>query len=127
MSFRGSYGSVQDLVLVEDVLKMSWDRRGVVCSWAPVIPSAMHMQIKVGSWDQLYFNFIIVPAAAAADEAGGGAAEQANTLHGYIRDCCAKYVNLKKLTLNLSRCIIEGELMDFELNAEEILDGIYYY
>ena len=43
----------------------------------------MHMQIKVGSWDQLYFNFIIVPAAAAADEAGGGAAG-ANTLHGYI-------------------------------------------
>ena len=36
----------------------------------------MHMQIKVGSWDQLYFNFIIVPAAAAADEAGGGAAGQ---------------------------------------------------
>ena len=33
----------------------------------------MHMQIKVGSWEQLYFNFIIVPAAAAADEAGGGA------------------------------------------------------
>ena len=85
MCFRGSYGSVQVQVLVEDVLKMSWDRRGVVCSWAPVIPSTMHMQIKVGSWDQLYFNFIIVPAAAAADEAGGGAAG-ANTMHGYIAD-----------------------------------------
>ena len=102
-------------MLVEDVLKMSWDRRGVVCSWAPVIPSTMHMQIKVGSWDQLYFNFIIVPAAAAADEAGGGTAGQY-----FARIYCAKYVNLKKLTLNLSRCIIEGELMDFELNAEEI-------
>ena len=90
--------------------------------WAPVIPSTMHMQIKVGSWDQLYFNFIIVPAAAAADEAGGGTAGQY-----FARIYCAKYVNLKKLTLNLSRCIIEGELMDFELNAEEILDGIYYY
>ena len=76
MCLRDSYGSVQVQVLVEDVLKMSWDRRGVVCSWAPVIPSTMHMQIKVGSWDQLYFNFIIVPAAAAADEAGGGAAGQ---------------------------------------------------
>ena len=39
-------------------------------------PSPMHMQIRVGSWEQLYFNFIIVPAAAAADEAGGGAAGQ---------------------------------------------------
>ena len=107
-------------MLVEDVLKMSWDRRGVVCSRAPLIPGTMHMQIKVGSWDQLYFNFIIVPAAAAADEAGGGAADQyfARIYPRLLRKIC---------NLNLSRCIIEGELMDFELNAEELLNGIYYY
>ena len=123
--FCGSYGSVQVQVLVEDVLKMSWDRRGVVCSWAQSSPAPCICKLKLEAGTSFILILLLCPLLRPRMRPGAG--QQANTLFGYIRDCCAKYVNLKKLTLNLSRCIIEGELMDFELNAEEILDGIYYY
>ena len=77
--FLSSYGSVKVQVLVEDVLKMSRDRGGVVCSRAsphqhqsPPAPCICKLELEAGS--SFILILLLCPDAAAADEAGGGAA-----------------------------------------------------
>ena len=76
--FLSSYGSVQVQELVEDVLKMSRDRGGVVCSRAsphqhqsPPAPCICKLELEAGS--SFILILLLCPDAAAADEAGGGA------------------------------------------------------
>ena len=49
-------------------------------------PSPMHMQIRVGSWEQLYFNFIIMPWCCSRGW-GRGRGRQVNTLPAVLQYC----------------------------------------